>query len=172
GKLDLVVSQRGYHPTRRMILHNDGDLKFTPVTAEAGLDENAGNIHGVGDLNGDGSPDLVCIEGKAFVAYLNDGKGHFKAKPDALQGQDRIRNKPHYTNWGGMAVTDFDNDGIPDLILNGRNFLVVFRGVGDGTFSTINDAWGIPNDAWSAVDEGLCFGDVDNDGRLDLVICA
>src|SRR6185295_7328163 len=172
GKLDLVVSQRGYHPTRRMILRNDGDLKFTPVTAEAGLDENAGNIHGVGDLNGDGSPDLVCIEGKSFVAYLNDGKGHFKAKPDALQGQERIRNKPHYTNWGGMVVTDLDNDGVPDLLLNGRNFLHVFRGNGPGTFTWANDAWGIPDGAWSAVDEGLCFGDVDGDGRLDLVVCA
>jgi hypothetical protein len=172
GRLDLVLSQRGYNPTRRMILHNDGDLKFTPVTAESGLDENAGSIHGVGDLNGDGFPDLVCIEGKSFVAYLNDGKGHFKAKPDALQGQDRIRNKPHYTNWGGMVVTDLDNDGIPDLLLNGRNFLCVFRGLGDGTFAYMNDVWGIPNDAWSAVDEGLCFGDVDGDGRLDLVVCA
>ena len=170
GRLDLICSQRGYAPTKRLILHNDGDLKFTPM--DAGLDADGGNIHGVGDLNGDGAPDLVCIEGKAFVAYLNDGKGHFKVRPDTLQGQDRIRNKPHYTNWGGMVVTDFDNDGIPDLILNGRNFLVVFRGVGDGTFTYINDSWGIPNDAWSAVDEGLCFGDVDNDGRLDLVVCA
>ena len=172
GKLDLVLSQRGYAPTRRGILHNEGDLKFTDVTASAGLDENAGNIHGIGDLNGDGAPDLVCIEGKTFVAYLNDGKGHFKAKPDALQGQDKMRNKPHYTNWGGMVVTDLDNDGVPDLLLNGRNFFQVFRGNGDGTFAWINDAWGIPDGAWSAVDEGLCFGDVDNDGRLDLVVCA
>jgi hypothetical protein len=172
GKLDLVVSQRGYSPTRRMLLRNDGDLKFTPITAEAGLDENAGNIHGVGDLNGDGAPDLVCIEGKSFVVYLNDGKGHFKAKPDAFPGQDKIRNKPHYTNWGGMVVTDLDNDGVPDLLLNGRNFLHVFRGNGDGTFAWMNETWGIPDGAWSAVDEGLCFGDVDGDGRLDLVVCA
>lgn len=172
GRLDLLVSQRGYHPTRRMILRNDGDLKFTPVTAESGLDENAGNIHGVGDLNGDGSPDLICIEGHSIVLYFNDGKGHFKAMPDAIQGQEKIRNKPHYTNWGGAVVTDLDNDGVPDLLVNGRNFLLVFRGLGGGKFEYMNDAWGIPDGAWSAVDEGLCFGDVDNDGRLDLVVCA
>jgi hypothetical protein len=168
GRLDLVCSQRGYAPTKRLLLHNDGDMKFTPM---AGLDPDAGNIHGVGDLNGDGFPDLVCIEGKTFVAYLNDGKGRFTAKPDALPGQDKIRNKPHYTNWGGMVVTDLDNDGVPDLLLNGRNFLHVWRGTGNGTFEYMNEKWGIPDGAWSAVDEGLCFGDIDGDGRLDLVVC-
>ncbi|HZE97683.1 MAG TPA: CRTAC1 family protein [Planctomycetota bacterium] len=169
GRLDLVCSQRGYHATQRRILHNEGGLRFSPM--DSGLDENAGNIHGVGDLNGDGAPDLVCIEGKTFVAYLNDGKGHFKAKSELLPGQDKIRNKPHYTNWGGMVVTDLDNDGVPDLLMNGRNFFHVWRGRGDGTFEYMNETWGIPDGAWSAVDEGLCFGDVDGDGRLDLVVC-
>jgi hypothetical protein len=172
GKLDLLVSQRGYSPTRRMILRNEGNLKFTPVTREAGLDENGGSIHGVGDLNGDGFPDLICLEGHEVVIYLNDGKGHFKAKPDALRGLERIKNKPHATNWGGAVVVDLDNDGIPDLLINGRNFLYVFRGLGGGVFEYANDLWGIPDGAWSAVDEGLCFGDVDGDGRLDLVVCA
>jgi hypothetical protein len=172
GKLDLVVSQRGYSPTKRMILHNDGNLKFTPITAEAGLDENAGNIHGVGDLNGDGFPDLVCIEGHEIVLYMNDGKGHFKARPNAIKGLERAKNKPHYTNWGAAIVTDFDNDGIPDLIIDGRNFLYVLRGLGGGDFAYMNDVWGIPDGAWSAVDEGICFGDVNGDGMLDLVVCA
>jgi hypothetical protein len=172
GRLDLLVSQRGYHPTKRMILRNEGDLKFTPITSDAGLDENGGNIHGVGDLNGDGFSDLICIEGKSFVAYINDGKGRFTLKPEAFSGQEKIRNKPHDTNWGGAVPADLDNDGIPDLLLNGRNFFHVFRGLGGGTYAPMNEAWGIPDGAWSAVDEGLCFGDVDDDGRLDLVVCS
>jgi hypothetical protein len=160
GKLDLLASQRGYHPTKRMILRNDGDLKFTPGDVGDGTRRERGQHHGVGDLNGDGSPDPVCIEGKTFVAYFNDGKGHFTAKPDALQGQDKLRNKPHYTNWGGAVLADLDNDGIPDLLLNGRNFFLRVPRPRGGTYAAMNEAWGIPDGAWSAVDEGLFFGDV------------
>src|SRR5207244_2522202 len=68
--------------------------------------------------------------------------------------------------------TDLDNDGIPDILINGRHFFWVLRGNGDGTFTYANDTWGLPDGATSAVDEGLCFGDVDGDGMLDLVTCA
>lgn len=170
GRLDLLVSQRGYHPAKRMILRNEGGLKFTPW--ESGLDENAGSIHGAGDLNGDGVPDLIAVEGPKVVLYLNDGKGRFTAKPEAISGLEGARNKPRYANWGGAVVTDLDNDGTPDILIDGRNFFYVLRGTGGGAFAYANDAWGIPNGAWSAVDEGLCFGDVDGDGRLDLVCCA
>jgi hypothetical protein len=170
GKLDLLLSQRGYNPTRRMILRNEGGLKFTPL--DSGLDENGGSIHGVGDLNGDGFPDLICVEGQKVVLYFNDGTGRFRAKPEAITGTERAKNKPHYTNWGGAVVTDIDNDGIPDILINGRNFFWVLHGTGQGTFAYANDTWGIPDGAWSAVDEGLCFGDVNGDGMLDLVCCA
>jgi hypothetical protein len=34
----------------------------------------------------------------------------------------------------------------------------------------MNKSWGVTDMSWSAVDEGLCFGDIDHDGRLDLVV--
>jgi len=106
GKLDLLVSQRGYNPTRRLILHNDGQMRFSDITKSAGLDADGGSIHGVGDVNHDGSIDLICIEGTSVEIYLNDGKGHFTRKADAIRGMERIENKPHSTNWGGAVVTD------------------------------------------------------------------
>jgi hypothetical protein len=67
---------------------------------------------------------------------------------------------------------DLDNDGNVDVLMNGRNFLYVLRGAGDGHFIYMNKSWGVPDFAWATVDEGLCFGDIDGDGRLDLVTCA
>src|SRR4051812_29404856 len=35
----------------------------------------------------------------------------------------------------------------------------------------MNGAWGIADSAWAAVDEGLCFGDIEGDGDLDIIGC-
>ena len=130
GDLDFLVSRRGYHPPGRRILLNDGKLNFANATKEAGLAEEGGSIHGVGDLDSDGDLDLICVEGaKApfrLVVYLNDGKGHFAAKPDAIAGAEKLRIAN--TNWGGAITTDFDNDGLPDVLINGKYFLYVLRG--------------------------------------------
>jgi hypothetical protein len=168
GCLDLLLSQRGYNPTARRVLLNDGKMSFTDVTVASGLDPGGGSIHGVGDVNQDGSLDLICVEGTDIVIYLNDGKGHFK-KGEPVEGMEAARAKPHSTNWGGAVVTDFDNDGVPDIILNGRNFLYVLRGLGGGKFAYASNAWGLSSSMGSAVDENLCFGDIDGDGMLDLV---
>jgi len=172
GQIDLLVSQRGYNPTRRLILHNDGKMKFSDITKASGLDADGGSIHGVGDFNHDGWPDLICVEGDALQVYLNDGKGHFTKKAGAIRGFDRVPNKPTSTNWGGAVTSDLDNDGKADVLINGRYFLYILRGAGDGTFDVMNEKWGITTLATSAVDEGLCFGDINNDGALDLVTCA
>ncbi|MCX5683946.1 MAG: VCBS repeat-containing protein, partial [Planctomycetota bacterium] len=60
-------------------------------------------------------------------------------------------------------------DGVADILWNGRNFLWVLRGKGDGTFVYMNAAWGIDDKSAATVDDGLCFGDIDGDGRLDII---
>jgi hypothetical protein len=65
-------------------------------------------------------------------------------------------------------MTDLDNDGIADVIWNGRHFLWVFRGTGDGQFKYMNKEWGIKDLSAASVDDGHCFGDINGDGMLDI----
>ncbi len=171
GRIDLIVHWGRYdNPAgQSRIFFNDGKLGFTDVTKQVGISEQDGfAIKGVGDVNQDGCPDLIVLENKKPEIYLNDGHGHFQKRPNALIGMEAAR-KPAYVSWGLAVVVDLDNDGIADILWSGRNFLWVLRGNGDGTFSYMNKAWGIDDYSKATVDEGLCFGDIDGDGALDLI---
>jgi enediyne biosynthesis protein E4 len=80
---------------------------------------------------------------------------------------------------GGVAVSDLDGDGWPDIYLpNGASFealrgekdappAALFRNNRDGTFTDIAVAAGVDNRGWG---QGACTGDFDNDGDLDLYV--
>jgi len=170
GFIDLAVHWGRYDlkQGRSRIYLNDGKMNFRDATSECGLTEDGLTIKGVGDVNHDGALDLIGFEGKSPTIYVNDGKGHFTKKADAISNMNGA-SKPNYTSWGLAVVTDFDNDGIADIIWNGRNFLWLLRGWGGGRFAYVNKDWGIDDKSSASVDDGLCFGDMDGDGDLDIV---
>lgn len=170
GFIDIIVHWGRYEleKGKSRIYLNDGKGNFKDATTECGLAEDNLAIKGVGDLNQDGSTDLLVLENKRSVIYFNDGKGHFTRKPEALVGMEAAH-MPAYASWGMAVMTDFDNDGVPDVLWNGRNFLWVLHGLGDGKFEYANKKWGIDDTASATVDDGLCFGDLDGDGDLDII---
>jgi DNA-directed RNA polymerase specialized sigma24 family protein len=172
GKTDLLVLVGGNYdgtPGKTMLWHNNGNMTFTDVTASAGIPANGTIAKGVGDFNQDGSIDFIAVENKAMppVIYLNDGHGHFTKKANAISGV--TAQSLDYTSWGTAVTTDFDNDGIPDIIMDGKYYLKVLRGTGGGNFTYMNTSWGITDTAASSVDDGLTFGDIDGDGRMDII---
>lgn len=142
--------------------------RFADTTTQAGLVEDGLAIKGVGDVNQDGSLDLLVLENKKPEIYLNDGHAKFVKKPGAFVGMEAAT-KPAYVSWGLAVVTDFDNDGRADILWNGRNFLWLLRGADNGHSVYMNKAWGIEDKSAASVDDGLCFGDIDGDGDLDIV---
>jgi hypothetical protein len=170
GFIDLAVhwGRYDYERGKSRVYFNDRKMNFADATKAAGLTEDGLAIKGVGDANQDGHLDVIVLEGGRPELYLNDGKGKFTRKPGAFAGMETA-SRPRYVSWGLAVVTDFDNDGVADLLWNGRNFLWLLRGRGGGNFTYMNKAWNVEDKSAASVDDGLCFGDIDGDGALDII---
>ncbi|MCH7700573.1 MAG: VCBS repeat-containing protein [Planctomycetes bacterium] len=130
-------------------------------------------LYGAAWLDYDGDDDLDLFipgtPGFANALYRNDGKSFTDVADDAgiLDG----------SGGSGAVAADIDNDGFPDLFVTGAGGIggpdffagpnLLFHNMGDGTFEDITDSAGIgePHPAMMAA-----FGDIDNDGDLDLFI--
>src|SRR5579872_1220170 len=82
------------------------------------------------------------------------------------------------TTGGGIALFDYDNDGWPDIfVVNGwglKDFPKgeeptnhLYRNNRNGTFTDVTGKAGLVHHGWG---QGVCVGDYDNDGNLDLFV--
>src|SRR4029078_7431166 len=70
--------------------------------------------------------------------------------------------------WGmGVAVSDYDNDGFPDIFVSNYGVSRLYHNNGNGTFTDVALKLGVEVKGWST---GATFGDYDRDGRLDLFV--
>ena len=140
---------------------------FEDVSAKCGLGADGlasdakGDTLAVADFNGDGKPDFLYGAGSGQL-YLNQG-GKFLLKADS-----GIRYKPGKV---GPSLCDFNGDGHLDLFVpqtDGKCRL--FRNDGTGKFSDVSAAsGGLSSPIPGAV--SAAWGDFDNDGHPDLVVC-
>jgi len=91
------------------------------------------------------------------------------------QAKDYILDAPS----GGVAVFDYDGDGLPDIyLLNGSTFAALqgkekppraalYHNLGNWKFEDVTDKAGVANERWGM---GVAIGDYDNDGRPDIFV--
>ncbi len=186
GRIDLYVSN---DMCPNFLFLNRGNGTFEDVTESSGAGYDAhGKTHaGMGvdaeDTNGDGRPDLFVTNywNEPNSLYMNLGDGMFE---DRTPASGMASDSTPWVGWG-CALADFDNDGWPDCFatnghvddnlellgynspyahppllhrnLEGQRFRLATRDVG-------------PYFDQSHVGRGAAFGDLDDDGDIDIVV--
>ena len=188
GFLDVFVANDN-SPNR--LFHNLGGKRFEEVGFQAGVafNDEGTALAGMGadfrDLNNDGLPDIwhTAIENETFPLFMNKGKGQFR---NAGQ-ESRLANLTRPMSGWSNGIVDLDNDGWKDLVVARSNVLdnieqishhfryaepnSVFRNLGNGQFEDVSASAGA--DFTRALPHrGLAYGDLNNDGRMDLVVTA
>jgi hypothetical protein len=174
--------------TPSMLLMNNHDGTFREEALLRGVALGPGGIPmggmgvGQGDYDLDGHIDLLKthFQNQPTGLYRNNGKAEF----DDVTGAAGLSMERRFISWG-TALTDFDNDGYPDIfIATGTVYpelervyakypahspRILFRNQGNGRFVELGDEAG-PAISAKHQSRGAAFGDFDNDGDVDIVI--
>jgi hypothetical protein len=136
------------------------------------------------DVDNSGRPSLfvTALGGETFPFFRNEGNGFFSVDtfPSGIGFPSSIM-----SGWGD-GIYDFDNDGNKDLFTANSHVSenmgddpqhrypqpdAVFQNLGNGTFRDASTMAG-PAMQVAAVHRGCAFGDLNNDGRIDVVVSA
>jgi hypothetical protein len=186
GLIDIFVANDG---DEDLLWINQGNDTFRNTALAAGVAVTAeGKAEGsmgvdAGDFDNDADEDLVITElnGEGTNLFVNDGSGIFE---DQSARSGLGPSTLDYTGFG-TAWFDFDNDGWLDLLaVNGTVFnlgnrashpfphdqrKLLFHNLRNGRFEDVSARGGAVFEL-SEVGRGAAFGDVDNDGDVDVLV--
>ena len=183
GRTDLFVANDGM--TNQLWMNRGATLEDEAMLRGCALDEQGLAKAGMGvaseDLENDGDPDLLVVnlQGETDSYFRNEGDLFV----DDTAAVGLAAGSRWFTRFG-VGFADFDNDGRLDLYeANGRisrsaepliddayaepNLL--YRGTATGTFEEV-DPRGGTDPALVATSRAAAFGDLDDDGGVDIVV--
>jgi hypothetical protein len=185
GWVDVYVANDS---VQSFLYRNKGDGTFSEesLLAGAGFNDNGNTFAGMGvdfaDFDNDGKPDVFItdLSNEMYVLYRNAGDGTFLYSTSTSGvGQATM----HYSGWG-VKFVDLDLDGWKDLFIAQGHVLdtieltnphlrylqtpLVLRNTKKRFVDASARAGAAFAKAWAG--RGAAFGDIDNDGDVDVIV--
>jgi hypothetical protein len=156
-----------------ILYHNRGDGTFEDVSVSSGIAAKKG--HGLGvafaDYDGDGFIDIfVANDVMNQFLFHNNGNGTFTET--ALDSGAALTATGKMVSGMGAAFQDYDNDGLPDLLVTQlpHQPYVVYHNEGHGAFSSQELETGFGALSGQSSGWGVGLEDFDNDGWKDVFV--
>jgi enediyne biosynthesis protein E4 len=128
---------------------------------------------GVGliDCDNDGKLDIIVANGSTIEHFRQGGDPMITLYHlDAGFKFSNITQSAGLTHkgWGmGVAVADYDNDGLPDIYVTGYGGNALYRNLGNCKFEDVTEKAGVAAEGFST---GGAWADYDRDGHVDLFV--
>jgi hypothetical protein len=188
GWMDILIANDA---VPQSLFHNKGDGTFEEIGMISGLalDGSGATYSGMGvdfgDYNNDGWPDVVVTDlaNQKYALYLNGGDGSFSysATITGIAGATLL-----HSGWG-VKFLDYDNDGWKDIFVAQAHVMdtietsqphlhyheppLLLHNVAGRKFVDVSHTSGKAfEERW--VGRGLATGDLNNDGKIDVVIAS
>ena len=161
-----------------------GTIHFRDISGEAGLNsppplpadkrylvEMMGGGISLFDCDNDGKLDIVVVNDSSIDRYRSGGDPMITLyhQESGLKFKDITQSSGLTTKgWGmGIAIADYNNDGLPDIYVTGYGHNVLYRNLGGCKFK---DVTAETHTAGGGFSVGAAWADYDRDGHLDLFV--
>ena len=161
-----------FRPIPPLVYHNNGNGTFTEIGARSGISVSGKGLGiALADFDRDGHVD-VAVANDSMPEFLYHNKGSGTFEETGLTSEMGVDGDGRTYAGMGIDAQDYDNDGLPDLVITdlANQKYALYHNSGDGSFTYNTYASRLASMTLLHSGWGVRFLDYDNDGWKDLLI--
>jgi enediyne biosynthesis protein E4 len=161
-----------FQPIAALVYHNDGKGHFTEEAAKRGMDKPGKGLGiAIADYDRDGHTDIF-VANDSILEFLYHNKGNGTFQEVGLPAEVAVDDNGDTYAGMGVDFSDYDNDGLPDLIVTNlaNQKYALYKNNGNGSFTYASATDGVAAATLMYSGWGIGSIDYDNGGWKDLIV--